>query len=234
MSIKMVKQKLKIGDIFYLEVLPNKYVFGRMLFDVDKQYHKIVDVTDPAIFSNQYLPYLTMSHDSCQLIEMYKGIFDTPELISTEILIPRVFTKNIDGKSNILSWGIVGNREVDYTSLEFPEQLNDVNGLTFLDRGELSIETKIGDQGKYNVNLKTSLNVPRFIGNACLFLQNRADLIPADVRRTDYIRDRDLLYYPELRNKIYAQLGLDPNMSYYELAKSKGFDLARFYDNLII
>lgn len=43
----MVKQALKVGDIFYLEVLKDKYIFGRLLFDEDKQYHKIVDVTDP-------------------------------------------------------------------------------------------------------------------------------------------------------------------------------------------
>lgn len=195
----MVKQKLKVGDIFYLEVIPGKYSFGRMLFDVDKQYHKIVDVTDSSIFSNDYFPYLLMSHNSCQLIEMYKGIFDTPELISTEILIPRVFTRNIDGKRNLLTWGIV------YTKVEFPEHLNNKNGGITLDRGELSIKIEVGTLE--NEDLKTSINVPGVIGDAYLFLQDKGDLIPANIRRPDYIKENDLLYYPELRKKIYHQIG---------------------------
>jgi hypothetical protein len=222
----MAKQKLKIGDIFYLEAYPGKFVFGRLLFDVDQQYHKMAG-TRTSI--NDYFPYLLMSHDHCQLIEMYKGIFDTPELTAKEVLIPRVFTINIDGKRNVLPWGIVGNKAVDYTKVEFPEHLNNKTQRTFLDRGELSIRTDLGDQAKYNVDIKTTINVPRVIGDACLFLQDRRDLIDPDRIWPNYIKDGDLLYYPELREKIYEQIGEDPYMDYYTLAKKHGFDLARFY-----
>ena len=38
-----MSKKLKIGDIFYLKLKDQeKYVFGRLLFDVKKQYHKIL------------------------------------------------------------------------------------------------------------------------------------------------------------------------------------------------
>jgi len=226
----MKKQQLKIGDIFYLEVrTKNNYVFGRVLFDVDKQYYKVVDTKT---FPHEYFPYLHMSHNGCQLVEMYKGIYDSPDFLPTEVLIPRVFTKNIDGKENILSWGIVGNKPIDYTKIEFPEHLNNMNGTLFLDRGELSIKTEFRDDGT-TPNLKTLIYVPVTIGNACLFWQDRKDLISSPVW-PNYIKDRDLMYFPELRKEIYRQIAEDPALSYYELSKKKGLDLARFYEKNII
>ncbi|WP_068399434.1 hypothetical protein [Pedobacter cryoconitis] len=228
----MKKTQLKPGDIFYLETrTKNKFVFGRVLFDVNNQYHKVVDINS---HQDDYYPYLAMSHNGCQLIEMYTGINDKPELSSTEVLIPRVFTRNINGDMNILPWGIIGHEKVDYTKVEFPEHINNKNGGMVLDRGELSVHTKIANEAALGVNLKSSISVPAIIGDACLFLQDRADLIDVEFRRPVYIKDRDLMYFPDLRNKIYAQIDLDPNLSYYELAKSKGFDLARFYDNIAV
>lgn len=225
----MKKQQLKIGDIFYLETESKNYVFGRILFDVDKQYHKVVN-TDA--FPHEYFPYLFMSHNGCQLVEMYKGIYNSPEFVPSEVLIPRVFTKCIDGKRNILTWGIVGNKPVDYTQVEFPEHLNNKNGILFLDRGELSIKTQFKDNDS-EPNLKTNIFIPAVISDACLFWQGRKDLIRAPIW-PDYIRNKDLLYYPELRKEIYDQISKDARMSYYELSKKEGFDLERFYDKKLI
>ena len=36
----MAIQKIKLGDVFYIEVVKGKFVFGKVLFDVDKQYKK--------------------------------------------------------------------------------------------------------------------------------------------------------------------------------------------------
>lgn len=64
--------------------------------------------------------------------------------------------------------------------------------------------------------------------DACLALQNREDLIDGEYY-PESLTDLDLYFHPEKRNKIYAELGLDPAKSYYELSKEMGFDLARFY-----
>lgn len=71
--------------------------------------------------------------------------------------------------------------------------------------------------------------VPITVAYASLHFQNRRDLIPEDVRRESYLEDNDLYYHPELRRKIYADLNIDPDKSYYDLSKEMGFDLERFY-----
>jgi len=224
-----MKSKLKVGDIFYLETEEHhRYVFGKILFDVDKQYHKVVDT---AQFSSDYFPYLLMSHDGCQLVEMYEGIYDNIiDFKKDKAIITRVFTKKIDTKNNILNWGLVQQEDVDYTKIEFPEQLNRSNNHIYLDRGEISIKTNISIDEGDKLGFKTKIYVPPTIADACLHFQNRRDLIPEDVRWPIYLENNDLLYNQELRNKIYTDLNIDPDKSYYELSKEMGFDLARFYE----
>ena len=225
-----MNKKLKIGDIFYLKIKEHeKYVFGRLLFDVKKQYHKIADFNN---LPDEYFPYLLMFYSDCQLVEMYEGIYDNIQDYkdSQKAIIPRVLTQPIDSKRNVLDWGIVGNQGVDYTEIEFPENLNLSSNVKLLDRGELSLKTKITGNEAENMGYRSNMNVPLTIANASLYFQNKQDLIPEDIRRSSYLKDQDLIYNPELRNRIYHDLGLDPNKSYYELSKEMGFDLARFYE----
>ena len=223
-----MKRKLNIGDIFYLKLNNvEKYVFGRVLFDVDKQYHKIVEVNK---LSNDYFSYLRMFYNGCQLVEMFDGIYDKiDDFDSLKILLPHVFTKNIDSKSNVLNWGILHNKLVDYTKVDFPEQLNYGSNKVRLCRGELAFNTNLTKEVADEIGYKSMMNVPLTIANSSLFFQKRTDLIPEDIRWPVYLTDRDLLYNQELRTQIYASLDIDPDKSYYELSKEMGFDLARFY-----
>lgn len=63
---------LKHGDIFYLKIgNQDKYIFGRILFDVKRQYHKIRDTNNlPKSIHN--LTYLMDSYADCQLIEVFE------------------------------------------------------------------------------------------------------------------------------------------------------------------
>ena len=121
---KMNKRTLlKYGDVFYLKMgNQNKYIFGRVLFDVKRQYHKIRD-TNNLPKSIHSLTYLMDSYTDCQLIEMFEGIYNRIEdfnIKNTKVLISRIFTRSIDGNWNLLDYGKVGNLTVDNTLLEFP------------------------------------------------------------------------------------------------------------------
>ncbi|WP_185246558.1 Imm26 family immunity protein [Chryseobacterium bernardetii] len=226
-----MSKKLKVGDIFYLKLKDQeKYVFGRVLFDVKKQYQKIVNVNN---LPSDYFPYLKMFYSDCHLVEMYHGVYDKVNDFgsSSKIIIPRVLTQPVDSKRNVLDWGIVTNQKVDYTHIEFPENLNLSNNVKFLDRGELSLRTKITGNEAESIGYKSNMCVPLTVANASLDFQERRDLIPEDIRRPSYLKDNDLYYNPELRTKIYSDLNLDPDKSYYELSKEMGFDLARFYEH---
>ncbi|MGE8553391.1 MAG: Imm26 family immunity protein [Chryseobacterium jejuense] len=224
-----MSKKLKVGDIFYLKLKDQeKYVFGRVLFDVKKQYQKIVNVNN---LPSDYFPYLKMFYSDCHLVEMYDGVYDNINDFnsSSQIIIPRVLTQPVDSKRNVLDWGIVSNQKVDYTQIEFPENLNLSNNVKFLDRGELSLRTKITGNEAESIGYKSNMCVPLTVANASLDFQGKRDLIPEDIRRPSYLKDNDLYYNPELRAKIYTELNIDPDKSYYELSKEMGFDLERFY-----
>jgi len=223
-----MNRKLKIGVVFYLKIRDQEsYVFGRVLFDVKKQYQKTVNVNN---LPSDYFPYLKMFYSDCQLVEMYDGIYDNiDDFNDQKIIIPRVLTQAIDSKRNVLEWGIVANHKVDYTKIEFPENLNLSGNVRFLDRGELSLRTNIKENESENMNYKSNMCVPLTVANASLDFQGRRDLIPEDIRRPSYLKDNDLYYNPELRNRIFADLAIDPDKSYYELSKEIGYDLERFY-----
>ena len=70
---------LKHGNIFYLKIgNQDKYIFGRVLFDVKRQYHKIRD-TNNLPKSIHSLTYLMDSYSDCQLIEVFEGIYNRIE-----------------------------------------------------------------------------------------------------------------------------------------------------------
>ncbi|WET50002.1 hypothetical protein PYS58_02495 [Chryseobacterium indologenes] len=224
-----MSKKLKVGDIFYLQ-LEEKYIFGKLLFDVKKQYHKKVD---QKLFSESYMPYLMMFYRECQLVELYDGLYDQSNSYdsTSKIIIPRVLTQAIDSKWNILNWGIIKNEPVDYTKVEFPEHLNIMSNIVKLDRGEISLKTNMNIKDNIIDNFNSEMYVPATIAYASLDFQNKRELIPEDARWPEYIKNGDLLYHPELRRKIYNDLNIDPDKSYYELSKEMGFDLARFYEH---
>ncbi|MCU0450916.1 MAG: hypothetical protein MUC97_13935 [Bernardetiaceae bacterium] len=225
------RPKLAPGDLFYLALPGNRYVTGRVLFDVEKQYHKLVDLKALMLAGgNNYFGW----YKGDQLVEMYAGIYDhAPDGVEAhpQVLVPAAFMVALDSRANTdTGYGILGNRPVDYTRLEFPEVLDnkEMRDEVWLDRGELHLLTRLSIKESKQINISGNRNYPSIIGNACLFFQNRADLITSFVW-PDYLRN-DLRRHPELRQRVYAEMGLDPEQSYYELARQRGFDLGRFYD----
>jgi hypothetical protein len=158
---------------------------------------------------------------------MYKGIYETPLIPDNlEILINSSFIYNIDSKSNRLNWGKVGHLLLNPQIIEFPEIIGEVNGNVQLMRGELHFITPYKNIDDFEINW--SAEYPEVLANECVYLQDRTDLISGQ-HYSDSFREMDLRNFPELRNKIYTDLGIDPSKSYYELSKEMGFDLERFY-----
>ena len=69
-----MSKKIGTGDIFYLKIEnENLYVFGRVLFDVNSQFNKIIKKTE---LSEEYFPILAGFYQGYQLVEMYDGIYE--------------------------------------------------------------------------------------------------------------------------------------------------------------
>ncbi|MEK6511155.1 Imm26 family immunity protein [Myroides odoratimimus] len=217
----MKKETLNHGDIFYLKLEDfDKYIFGTILFDVDKQYFNSEFKQDSESCLNSFR--------GCQIIRMYKGIYDSPELPKQlETLISEVYIVSIDSKYNKLEWGKIGHQKIDYKTIEFPEIIGNSHGKVRLLRGELYIDTPYKDADEFDINW--SFEYPEVLVNECVYREHREDLIKT-MHFPKYFKKIDLRNFPEIRAKIYADLRLDYNKSYYELSKEMGYDLARLYE----
>lgn len=225
-----MSKTIKTGDVFYIKV-ENKdlYVFGRVLFDVKKQLHKVLGKN---FMTENYHPILGMFYENYQLVEMYEGIFKSQSGFEEQkVLIPRVLVSSLNYKPyNSLECGKIKNIPVDYTKIEFPESVDYGFNHVHISRGELILRTNLPHSKWEEINMASTSLVPRILLNATLDFNNRRDLIPEELRRLVYLKDKDLYYNQPLRNEIYNSIGIDPEKSYYELSKDNGFDLARFYE----
>ena len=216
----MTKKKVSnCGDIFYLQLKnKEKYVIGRVLFDVEHQFYK------NNVDNNNYFDVFR----ECQLVEVYDLIFDDLSKIEiNETIIPNTFVYRIDSKANQINWGILDNQIVQYEKIEFPEVITIVDGVVKLLRGELSIQTKY--ENTRDFNLRFGAEFPIVIANQAAYSQGQNAIVEGFHSEKSFLK-MDLRNFPELRNKVYSELNLDPEKSYYELSKEKGFDLARFYE----
>lgn len=213
-----MKNKLNHGDVFYLQLKnKEKYVVGRVLFDVAHQFYK------NNVDNNYYFDVFR----ECQLVEIYDLIFDDLSKIEIkETIIPNTFVYRIDSKANQINWGILDNQIVQYEKIEFPEVITIVDGVVKLLRGELSIQTKY--ENPRDFNLRFGAEFPIVIANQAAYSQGQNAIVEGFHSEKSFLR-MDLRNFPELRNKVYSDLNLDPEKSYYELSKEMGFDLARFY-----
>jgi len=223
----MAIQKLKVGDVFYIEPVKGKFVFGKVLFDVDKQYRKKENLqeTDLINSSNKLKGWYV----GCIVIEMYVGVYDTVASIpNRDILIKRAICK-LDGLKN-RNWGILGNEQIEVKQVSFPETLAPSNNLIFLDLGELSFKTILTKKEYDEVNVHTSRVDIISIADICLNMQGLSNLLKEEYQKEETMAMYDLMYHPFIRNKIFKELNLDPDKSYYELSKELGYDLKRFYE----
>lgn len=213
-----MKNKLNLGDVFYLQLKnKEKYVIGRVLFDVEHQFYK------NNVDNNNYFDVFR----ECQLVEIYDLIFDDLSKIEiNETIIPNTFVYRIDSKANQINWGILDNQIVQYEKIEFPEVITIVDGVVKLLRGELSIQTKY--ENPRDFNLRFGAEFPIVIANQAAYSQGQSAIVEGFHSEKSFLK-MDLRNFPELRNKVYSDLNLDPEKSYYELSKEMGFDLARFY-----
>ena len=223
----MAIQKLKTGDVFYIEAIKGKFVFGKVLFDVDKQYRKKVNLHKTNLINSSN--NLKGWYAGCVVIEMYYGVYDNMKSISSkEILIKRAIC-TIDGLEN-QNWGVVANEMVDVQQVSFPETLILSNNFYCIDFGEFEFRTSLTEKEYDKINVPTSRVDITSIADICLNMQGLSDLLEEDYQKEETMAMYDLMYHPSVRNKIFKELTLDPDKSYYELSKELGFDLKRFYE----
>lgn len=222
----MKNNKLEEGDIFYVKC-SNKFIFARILLDVDDRILKI----EP--------DHKIKFYSGCYLIEIYKGIYDDPILASDEIVLPSQFTfkKYFYSKKYKIDWIFYQHIPIDCTKIDFPESLETGrDGLINFRKFDLSLPTKtlfsdfpVQYEGRSSQRYTGSLT-PSFYGlvDEAFHLQSRDDLMRVS-ERTHFLDKSDLRLVQKDRSRFYDEIGENMNIAYYKLALKHGFDLGRFY-----
>lgn len=217
------KVKCTTGDVFAIPVSETEFIFGRVLFDVTKQYIKIVPEEE---WKFNYLGFF----NKCVLVEMFLGVYSSVEDVDFE---KKAVTGTFVFKDFLSEYKgmIVGKREVNPIEVSFPETLGSRNMDYYLTLGELAFPIDITEQIYYDeIKVMPSTGYSYYeVVVATLDFSGRDDLIEEDAKMDNYFRDSDLRSLPDVRKRIWKLAGEDMNKDYYELAKEKGFDLARLY-----
>ncbi|MDR1284816.1 MAG: sugar transporter [Campylobacteraceae bacterium] len=223
-----IKKRLLEGDIFYIHV-SGKYVFGKLLMDIKKRIFKL----EPR--------HRLKFYSDCYLVEIYKGIYDTPELATREIIYPASFifhstfypSKNF---KKYVQWSFYKNESINYKEIDFPETLEiGDNGLINFRKFDISLPTKTLFKDfpkKINGNQKytgTAFTIYDQLVDEAFHLQGRDDLLQ-DKEKTYFSSANELRLQTKDRVSFYEQINEDTDISYYKLALKYGFDLGRFYE----
>jgi hypothetical protein len=217
------KKRLQEGDIFYVRV-NGKYVFGRILMDINE---RILKLEPQHVYS---------FYKGCYLLEVYKGICDEPNLVTTEIVLPGefVFKKDFYAKQDKTDWHFYDSKPIDYKEMDFPETL-ETGDDGFLDfrKFDIALPTKTLYRNFYsdtfNQKYTGTIHFSYYsIVDEAFHIQGRDDLM--HLKSCVYFSsDRNLRLQLDDRKKFYKQIGENINTSYYDMALKHGFDLARFY-----
>ena len=211
--------KLKIGDIFRVEVQSGKYIFGRVVFDINKQYCK--NISDDI---SNYLMFFAKHY----VIQTFKGVYDDPDAdFLRETIIDSVITRSKIFKDGY--WPIIGNIEIDPKKVSFPETLALKNNKLFFECGEIQIELPVSYKYRDEKKIYPTLISPITIYAGTLFYQGLQEYIDEEHFYPQYLEGSDLRFRPDVRKEVYDMMGEELGQTYYEMALKYGFDITRFY-----
>lgn len=212
----------KAGDIFTIEIADNEFAFGRVVFDAKGQ-----GIDKGLINSGSTL---ALTEKDTIFIEIFKQTSNeqTFDKSNLDILIPGIFTLNLDLVDFL--WKIVDYIEIDPIQVDFPEFLSvdgPFNGKFIKGEIEQQVEISMPEVEEIMIypSIKSVITIPEYILHAL----GRENEIRENRRPLRDMKVNDLRF-SDYREKVYALLPPEFKKPYYELAKEKGFDLARFYE----
>jgi hypothetical protein len=214
----------RTGDLFIFPLPTEEWMCGRVMLDVHRQCAKPKLLEVGAPFA---------SFPRALLVDVYRPVFSTSDvteedIASAEVLVPGLFVSIGCFESGV--WHVVGHRDVDPATVEFPETLVNKGAKAYFVRGEVELPIEISFRRIREINAYKAEYPCGILGEVALYQLGRADEID---KPEVAVRLRDLsrsdLRFSEYRGWIYEQLG-EEDQSYYQFSKRMGYDLSRFYD----
>ena len=211
------------GDLFSFPISASEYMLGRVVLDVKQQCirpRKLPDSSPLRFFADAIL------------VEAYARVDTIATSVPSAVLIPGIF---ID--SDMLAsgkWPIVGHQDIHPGSVEFPEALSGGGQCVFL-RGEVRLPLPLTVQQVETLNVYKTQHGSGLLPLICLYYLGRlndccgqgiANVESLDLKYSD-------LRFSNQRNTIYALLGENPSLPYFDMSVKYGFDVTRFYEKSV-
>lgn len=217
--LNRMKKRIKPGTIFSHKLTNGQFMFGQVLLDIQEQC-----IPKLKERSGNYLAQREISY----VVRVFKNISDSNNISSKDILVPSITVDPSCFEDGI--WEEVGFEEVDMSMVDFEEIYTVHKDEVYLHRGEVDQKTVISVDEYEDHDLEDGgfMN-SHLLFDTALILLDREDLQAASWAEEIVVYDKKYAD-PEIRTKVYNGLGLDPQISYYDLAENYGCSLERFND----
>ncbi len=211
------------GDLFAFPLPSGEWMCARIMLDVHQQCVRpgLIAPGSPLV-----------SFPKALLIDVYRSVLPALDAagddVPADVLIPGIFVSTGCFENGV--WHVVGHRDVDPATVEFPEALVNRGPQATFVRGEVELPIEISFGRVREINAYKTEYPCGILGEIALCQLGRAAEIDKpeaalalrDLRRSD-------LRYSEHRHWIYEQLGEDEDQPYDRMARRMGHDLSRFY-----
>jgi hypothetical protein len=209
----------KVGDTFAFRLTEREWLGGRVLLDVRAQCIK-----PRRVAPDSQLGFFNAAF----LVEIYATPTARPEVRADRVLIASMFVNTGGWKGD---WQVLGNVAVDPTKVDFPPALVQRGVRPHLSWGELSLPTTLSPEEADAMQVSSTVHGAGLVPPTCLVALGRADeLDPVEYPNPSVLglASTDLRWSPH-EARAFAAAGLPARGAYYDEARARGFDLARFY-----
>ena len=210
--------KFKDGSLFAIPLPAGDWLTGRVLLDMAR-------VTKTIAFSP---PAPLARRKAMVLVEVYSNASDEPSDLTSDVLIPSAWIDPdaLKGKDNPV-WPVVGFREVDPITVDFPENVFGTSNVAMFEKGEirLPIRGDASDVQRWDANSLVML-AKRFT-QVCSHYLGRIDPTLEDPDIFSLSSD-DLRFNPN-RDEVMSRIEPPKAATYFEWAKSLGIDPTRLW-----
>lgn len=209
--------KFKDGSLFAMPLPEGDWLTGRVLLDMPRV-TKAITFTPPAPLARR---------KAMLLVEIYSTAFSEPSDRTSDVLIPGAWVDPdaLKGKDKPV-WPVVGFRQVDPATVEFPENVFGTSNIAMFEKGELRLPIRgnANDVERWNANSLVML--PKRFTRVCSHYLGRTD--PTEDPDLFSLSSDDLRFNPN-REEVMSKMDAPKGSTYFEWAKSLGIDPTRLW-----
>jgi ribosomal protein L40E len=210
----------RAGDQFCFEIRKREFLSGRVLLDVETQC-----VAPQRVKPNSRLAFF----NGGMLLEIYAESMRKPGINDSKVLVPSLFLPASGFSSG--HWKVLGHKDVDPKTVDFPMSLVLVGPHVHFSWGELALPMKMTFAEMQEIGVRPTFHTSTLDLLCLVALGREAEVDKKRAPDPEQLRlERSDLRFLPLLGELLERAGLPPRPNYFDEALARGFDLRRFYE----